>query len=622
MVDLVASMKELTNAFTQYGKDFERKSLALGLNFEQASQRLGKGFDQLHGDISDRMAVGLESLQAGLMTTDGGLSQLISQQKLTGQQWQQTAAIWTNVVAAGVASEEAMKVLAENTIALGDTYTVQTSLLTGVIKSLERSMVDMGLADMGPQVLGAITELQATMGPQQKANFEKINQMIFDTSVEGYQKLALLNIPNIREQLSAARTQGEAASLLMSAIKTAGMTIDDFTSDADQAFIRLGQAGQIFGESAKLFSPVAKALAEDARKSAEERTAFWQQWDIMFKDVIAPLEVIFKSVIFSNLRNLTIAITDFGKVLVEKIKGLIDGFGGTDGLTITVDTFKTVILDSADKIIDAVEMIPSLFSYLFGSDGFLIKTFDAFSHRLTTKANAIWLDMKIDHLIPMWGDIRKGFMELMQSLKTSWDVLNDPARWDESSFANALTDGVIRLVASSAGVLGTGALRGLLSENLEREPTQGEMDMLLTQRRANALTIAQMEESVAEKAAMQTLAAQISAGTAQDPGSWPGWAHVYVDKVTAANRLVAELRDINSDTANQVAQINDKIPDPNDGGLLAESAFILGDAIERVLGFDKGPQGMDLWEEMVELQREIAEREIAIGIAQDSISTG
>jgi hypothetical protein len=607
VIDLIASIKDLTDKLTQFGKDFERRSLSMGLTFEQASQRLGKGFDQLHGDMSDRMAVGLESVRAGLQTTDGGLSQLINQQKLTGQQWQQTASIWGNVVAAGVASEEAMKVLAESTIELGDTYTIQTSLLTNVIKSLDRSLVDMGLADMGPNVIGAIAQLQATMGPLQKANFEKVTQMIFDTSVEGYQKLALLNIPNIREQLSASHTLDEAATLFMSAAITGGKTIDDFTSDADQVFFRLGQAGQIFGANAKLFSPVAQALAADTRRSTEERSKFFEQWDIMFKDVIAPLEEIFHLLVYPNLKNLAIAITSIGKVLVANFTSLVDSFGGTAGLIISVDAFKTIILDSAQKIVDAVEMIPPLFAYIFGSDGYLIQIFTTFGTRLSEKANEVWDGVKIDHLIPMWNDIRLEFLVVIQHIRNAWEMISNPRA--------ALIDELKTELVSRLEVL---ALQGVNTTTLGQMVT-GVPDVETAMQIAGRIAVAEVraaEEARGADAMRAALTAQglvgmrdhlRQMGLVPDPTKMPVWEFEHQNLQTEANIFLENLLESNRETAEQVAQINDKVPDPNDGGLLAESAFILGDAIERVLGFDRGPQGIDLWEEMVALQREIVE---------------
>ena len=86
------------------------------------------------------------------------------------------------------------------------------------------------------------------------------------------------------------------------------------------------------------------------------------------------------------------------------------------------------------------------------------------------------------------------------------------------------------------------------------------------------------------------------------------------------NREIAGLRTSNDELVEQTAKINDKIPDPNDGGLLAESAFILGDAIERVLGFDPGSQGIDIQEEMRDLLAQIAEERG--GLQQDRAAMG
>jgi hypothetical protein len=592
VIDLIASIKSLTDQFVQFGKDFERRSLGLGLNFEQASQRLGKGFDQLHGDMQDRMQVGLQSVAAGLKTTDGGLSQLINQQKLTGQQWQNTAGVWANVVAAGVANEEAMKVLAENTINLGDTYTVQTSLLTGVIKSLERSMVDMGLADMGPQVLGAITELQAVMGPQQKANFEKINQMIFDTSIEGYQKLALLNIPNIREQLSAARTQGEAASLLMDAIKTAGMTIDDFTSDADQAFIRLGQAGQIFGQSAKLFSPVAKALEEDARKSTEERTKFFEQWNVMLTDVMAPLKLIASQLLFPNLRNFVTAITDFGKVLVDKIKAFI---GPLDDTVISVDAFKRGILIAANGVVDAFELVITLSKYLWQDylPPLIEASMDFFRNKIADGMVAfqiMWADMKL-HSNVFWINLKNKAEQAWDNLK-----LKISHGWDD-----------LMLKLKKAVTFGAYDALGLKRDLMEDQQRRERSSMMLLQRQEDKDADRLIAGQVISNLASRIQIGFEGGGMRTKQSEFPTWSVDLSNKVSIGNQILADLLTDSNELVEQTANINDKIPDPNEGGLLAESAFILGDAIERVLGFDAGSQGIDLQEEMRDLLAQIAE---------------
>ena len=348
--DLLFGMRQLTEAITgslEYAKRTEKASQSLGMTFEEARRTLGPTLKGIHGTMRDRMSVGLETVAAGLQGNNSGIALLINQQKLTGQAYKETAGFFASMQAAGIGNTASLNALAENTIRLGDQYTVSTESLVKVMKSLETNLVDMGLADMGPHVVGAIAELESMLGPNFEKHIKSVTGMIFDTSMDTYANLAKLQIPNIREQLSASRSQQEALQILIPGLLTASRSMSAFVDPSRGFFPLLGVMKEVFGRASTAIPVLANALTSGLRFRDDKITQWFKMVDTMWSDAWAPLQDALANKFYPWVLKFTEAASELLGTLSTKASNFIDEFPSAP----EAGAIKTFLLETVDGFV-------------------------------------------------------------------------------------------------------------------------------------------------------------------------------------------------------------------------------------------------------------------------------
>jgi len=349
---LTKAMEGLT-AQIKSGMDFamkaEKASLALGMTFEQTNDQLGGTMQGLRGDMKQRFAGAIAGLEAGLQGNTAGVAKLINQQRLTGTQSAGTAKAMATLEAQLGLSREQTNKLSSSLIDTGAEWGISTDKLVGAMTALEASFPAQALAGMGDKVTGAMVQLTAQLPQGMHKQLNSAMGMIMDTSLEGMEKLAKLGIGGVREQLSAAKNQDEAAKILESAFKTAATNFNQIGGGAESFYASLGVAADTFGPAAINFTTVSEGFGTRVKKEGADAEAFGNQLGVIKSEIMVPLQEAFVE-FFPIIKGIGIVI---GTKLREGVMFVVDALtkvflklGGFSGM---IETLKKTFSGIQDK---------------------------------------------------------------------------------------------------------------------------------------------------------------------------------------------------------------------------------------------------------------------------------
>ena len=337
------AISELTNVMKQtfsFSDNAQKASLALGMNLRETRGKLGSSIDGLRGSLDKRFMAGMLTLEAGLQGNSAGVAKLINQQQLTGGQYQGTAKAFAKLIKIGGVQADAANALASDMISTGNEYGVSTEVLVNALNSLESNMAAMNLAEMGPQVAGAMAQLQTQLGPELAGPLKNVMGMVMDTSMEGYANLTKLGIGGVREQLAAATNTAEATQILKDAFVTASDNFKTVAGDAENAYFQVGIASQVFGESAISMTTVADGLTVGLRERNQADVDYADSLSTLKSEVLDPFKEALMSIFVAVLPTLIAVFkkaSQIVKIAVDKVKQFYVSIGG---ISTTIDFVK------------------------------------------------------------------------------------------------------------------------------------------------------------------------------------------------------------------------------------------------------------------------------------------
>lgn len=347
----VDALKDQFKKTMEFADNAQKQALGLGLTFEQANKRLAPSIDGLRGSLDNRFQAGLRALEAGLQGNTKGVSTLINQQKLTDTALGKTAGVFAKTNSILQISNDANNELAISLIETGNKYGISTSKLVNAIDELASTFPAAALAGMGENVLGAVTQLQAELGPQLAGPLNQVMRMVMDTSMEGYERLTTLGIGQVREQLAAAKSASEAQQILKDAFVTASNTFKSVAGDASKGFYQIGIASEIFGEQAINLTTVADNLGKRIAKEGDQAADFGQTLKNLKEEILVPFQAALTRLYPLYVESLDVVSAVVSR-LGERFNRFIDGITGSDE---AFKAFKISIVDMAMIITSNLE---------------------------------------------------------------------------------------------------------------------------------------------------------------------------------------------------------------------------------------------------------------------------
>lgn len=336
------------------GDKFTQAGASLGMSFEQTFDSFDNSVQSLRGSLDQRFSANMRTLEAGLQGNTKGVARLINQQELTNTSFARTASTMANLESTLSLSRDDTNNLAEGLIDTGSMYQISTDKLVNAVDALKDTFPAQAIAGLGPGLMGAVTQLQAELGPQLSGSLNKMMKMILDTSQDGYDKLVRLGIGDVREKLmAAADDQDKSAAILRSAAVVASNNFKDLASGP---FHMIGVASDHLGQGAISFTTVADNLGKREEKAVAAVDMFAKSIAVMKKELFVPLERTMLKV-YPIFQESMSTLTDIANELGEEFNAFIDTVLTEEGLEGTTKKLEVFLVEGAITFVKGIESI-------------------------------------------------------------------------------------------------------------------------------------------------------------------------------------------------------------------------------------------------------------------------
>lgn len=196
--------------------------------------------------------------------------------------------------AIGGLTAEQSEFLAEQLVKTAQTYGIKTDYLVDSLDSLYKFLPKLNLANATLQFSEGMKLLTGQFGPSFRHAFDRLLDVLLDTSDKGLQTATILGIEGLRRQLLMAQSGEEFASIVTDAIKQGAVQVNQFY----EAFKSLGPKGfglleEIVGTNAYSFIELSKALEEGITTNKtlnSEIVRFNKSLESLTSQVLDPLQ--------------------------------------------------------------------------------------------------------------------------------------------------------------------------------------------------------------------------------------------------------------------------------------------------------------------------------------------
>ena len=355
----------------QLGDKFTKASAALGKDFGSTFSQFEGSMNSLRGTLDQRFGANILALEAGLQGNAKGVAKLINQQQLTNGNFRRTAQALANMESALGLSREETNNLATGLIDTGSRFEISTDKLVDAVAALSDTFPVQALAGMGDNVMGAVTQLQAELGPQLSKSLTPMMKMVLDPSQEAYDKLVRLGIGDMRERLMASKTEAEALKIIKEASVTASRSFKEL---ADGPFYNIGIATENFGRSAIHFTTIADNLGKRQEKEASATDLYAKTINNLFKEIFVPFQKA-----FIKFHPIFVEVTEILRDVVDNLgkefEAFVDALRTSGGFQSMVGNLKITIMEIGISITEGLESMMGIakdgFSKAFGPGGFM-----------------------------------------------------------------------------------------------------------------------------------------------------------------------------------------------------------------------------------------------------------
>ncbi len=287
----INDLRKVLSKTVTLGETYQKSTLSLGLGITEVNEKLAPTMEGLRGSVEQKLNVGIHALKSGLDGNLLGINRLANQQEITGQNWQQTLGVFSQLKAIGGLQNKELNSLAEVTRWAGETYGVQSEKLVDAMGSLARSQANIGLLGGGGTILEAFNVLGSQLGPEYLGTLANVMNFIFSDSVDTYQKLALLNMGNLRDQLREADGNLDATlKLFIEAVHRGGSVFEDIQSNSWEGLIA---ATGLAGEQGKETAIIHRAIQAGMRDTQEANRNYADSLKVVFSEIMNPVKEFF-----------------------------------------------------------------------------------------------------------------------------------------------------------------------------------------------------------------------------------------------------------------------------------------------------------------------------------------
>ena len=304
IINLSVILGTLNASFREFDS-VQKQALSIGSSTNKALGQLEGVAKSMPGGIAEATKTLVEAQVAGLKGSTRETLLLATQMKLTGQN---AGLLMTTLVATqkmGGATNLELSNLSQKTLALSQTFGIQSEVLIKAMNGLSNRMLQFGALNIGPQMMEAVAGLTAGVGPGLEKTLTSFTNTLTGTSLENMVDVMKLGGQRFRNELGknpstlllfqAAKQMGDRSTELTNAI-TGGMS-DKFTALG----IQMGVFGGEFGLQGAAITKAIQVSADLEGMSTEAylrkldetnafNTEFNQTMNALIKELLDPLK--------------------------------------------------------------------------------------------------------------------------------------------------------------------------------------------------------------------------------------------------------------------------------------------------------------------------------------------
>ena len=579
LIKAMDALKNQVQIAIGFADNAQKASLALGQTYEQTRNSLGSTMQGLRGDLNQKFSAGIAGMEAGLQGNTAGVAKLINQQQLTGTAHRATAKAMAGLESGMNLSRQDTNLLSDNLINTGAEWQISTDKLVGAIDALKSTFPAQKLAGMGANVMEAVTLLQAELGPSLADPLNTVMKIFFDSSQEGMATINKLGLAGVREQLSSDQSTRESLSILRDAIGTGSDTFKRFTVGSDKNFRLVGVAGETLSQGAIHFTTLMDAFG-DRVKNEDPARDFGLTLDNLKREALVPFQEGL-TLAYPFLVKLADVLSGVANIIGQKFLAFTEGLG--DG----GEALKNLQLAIIDFSVMAIGNLKSTFAFI----GVLIT--DGVPY-VIDKVQGAFYELYRD------GGV---LTQLRSSVHTLMAAINEASTW----FLSGDSDD-----AAQHRAMVHQAKAQLLDKEIynERKNTYENMKAGLVGSKDTTSPLGMIIKKAADA---QTAALK------NDPTIKA--LNKARESIVDGNGFARETNDILEKANKNLDDMNDKTPEPGTNRFLGDTAIMLSENLESILGIGADTTSSEMLEELriANEQRAAQEASSPLSKTQNSI---
>ena len=579
---LIKAMDALKNQIQiaiGFADNAQKASLALGQTYSQTRDSLGSTMQGLRGDLNQKFSAGIAGMEAGLQGNTAGVAKLINQQQLTGTAHRATAKAMAGLESGMNLSRQDTNLLSDSLVNTGAEWQISTDKLVGAIDALKETFPAQKLAGMGANVMEAVTLLQAELGPSLADPLNTVMKILFDSSQEGMATINKLGLAGVREQLSSDQSTRESLSILRDAIGTGSDTFKRFTVGSNKNFRLVGVAGEILSQGAIHFTTLMDAFG-DRVKNEDPARDFGLTLDNLKREALVPFQEGL-TLAYPFLVKLADVLSGVANIIGQKFLAFTEGLG--DG----GEALKNLQLAIIDFSVMAIGNLKSTFAFI----GVLIT--DGVPY-VIDKVQGAFYELYRD------GGV---LTQLRSSVHTLMAAINEASTWFLTGDSDDAAVNRARKHSLKAQALDEEIYN-------ERKNTYENMKAGLVGSKDTTSPLGMIIKKAADA---QTAALK------NDPTIKA--LNKARESIVDGNGFARETNDILDKANKNLDDMNDKTPEPETNRFLGDTASMLSENLESILGIGADTTSSEMLEELriANEQRAAQEASSPLSKTQNSI---
>ena len=307
----------------------QKISQSLGRTFSLSNEELSPAIRSLDGTITQKLSVAFAGLEQGLKLNSDEVIKLATEQKILGENFKKTIALFTDLQKSFNFSTDQSNSLAKTLEKTSDSFGVSVEYLAESLESfLSKNKDILTVTDLTQPAAEAVTMLAGMFGPgsSNQKDIESFIGLLLSSGTSAIKEISTLGITQERRLLGTATTSEEFINILISALQKASNSVENTLN-------RVAKSGDVLTNTTITTEALFGNLAGPIRRLAPQLDQLTVSLDKSNKG-IKDLDQVLREA-FDPLNEA------FLKVIELNLPYLMEFFDGIKSITTSIKNFVT-----------------------------------------------------------------------------------------------------------------------------------------------------------------------------------------------------------------------------------------------------------------------------------------